>query len=109
MFAEILLPQKVGKDKDTLTYRVPQTLANMVQAGSIVDITLRNHKTRGVIAKLHEHEPTYKTKDILDIAEAAPHLRPWQMELLFWMSDYYFCPAFKVLKLFFPASITKNV
>ncbi len=108
MFAEILLDQKVGKDKDTLTYKIPQNLAESVELGSIVEITLRNRKTRGVIAKFHDHEPTYKTKEILDIAAKAPHLRPWQVQLLFWMSDYYFCPPYKILKLFFPASITKK-
>ncbi len=108
MFAEILLDQKVGKDKDTLTYKIPETLIKSVELGNIVEITLRNRKTRGVIAKFHDHEPTYKTKEILEVAAKAPHLRPWQIELLFWMSDYYFCPAYKILKLFFPASITKK-
>lgn len=108
MFAEILFPQKVGTNKDTLTYRVPQNLAPSLELGSIVDITLRNRKMRGVVAQLHEHEPTYKTKDILDIAEKAPHLRPWQVTLLFWMGEYYFCPLFKILKLFFPTAITEK-
>jgi len=108
MYAEILLPQKVGKDKDTLTYKVPQSLAKSLELGSIVEITLRNRKTRGIVAKFHDHEPTYKTKEILDIASKAPHLRPWQVELLFWISNYYFCPLFKVLKLFFPTSITQK-
>lgn len=106
MFAEILLPQKVGKDKDTLTYRVPQNLSNTVERGSIVEIELRNRKTRGIVANLHEHEPTYKTKEIIEIAARAPHLKAWQVELLYWISDYYFCPLYKVLKLFFPTAIT---
>jgi len=108
MFAEILLDQKVGKDKDTLTYKIPEALAKTVEIGNIVEVPLRNRKTRGIIAKFHDHEPTYKTKEILEVAAKAPHLRPWQVELLFWMSSYYFCPPFKVLKLFFPASITKK-
>lgn len=108
MYAEILLDQKVGKDKDTLTYRVPQKLAKSLGLGSIVEIPLRNRKTRGIVAKFHEHEPSYQTKEILDISEKAPHLRPWQVELIFWMSGYYFCPPYKILKLFFPANITKK-
>lgn len=108
MYAEILLDQKVGKDKDTLTYKVPQNLAESLELGSIVEIQLRNRKTRGIVARFHEHEPTYRTKEILDIVSKAPHLRPWQVALLFWISNYYFCPAFKVLKLFFPANITKK-
>ncbi len=108
MYAEVLLDQKVGKDKDTLTYKIPESLSSSVDLGSIVEIQLRNRKTRGIIAKFHDHEPSYQTKEILDIAAKAPHLRPWQVKLLFWMSDYYFCPPYKVLKLFFPASITKK-
>jgi primosomal protein N' (replication factor Y) len=108
MYAEILLDQKVGKDKDTLTYKIPQNLAERLELGSIVEIPLRNRKTRGIVAQFHEHEPAYQTKEILDIASKAPHLKPWQVKLLFWISDYYFCPPFKVLKLFFPANITKK-
>jgi primosomal protein N' (replication factor Y) len=108
MYAEILLTQKVGKDKDTLTYKVPAALAQRLEPGSVVEIPLRNRKIRGVVAKFHDHEPVYQTKEILDLVEKAPHLRPWQIELLNWISDRYFCPPYKVLKQFFPDIINKK-
>jgi primosomal protein N' (replication factor Y) len=106
MFAEILLPQKLGRDKPTLTYRIPEGLSQKFSRGNIVDIPLRNTRLRGVITGIHEHEPLYPTKEIFELAEKAPHLKPWQVDLLFWIADYYFCPPYKVLKLFFPTAIT---
>lgn len=106
MFAEILLPQKVGTDKDTLTYSIPAGLS--LKRGQIVEVTLRNKKVKGVVFVLHENQPTYKTKDIIGLSENAPHLEEWQMDLLIWISEYYFCPLFKALKLFLPIPFVKK-
>lgn len=108
MFAEILLPQKVGKNKDTLTYKVPGALTEKLRPGTMVDIELRNRKTRGIITGFHHHEPDYKTKEIIDIASKAPHMSPWQIDLLFWLSNEYFAPLYKTIKLFIPSSISKK-
>ncbi len=108
MYAEILLTQKLGPNINTLTYRVPDSLAEKLQKGNIVEIGIRKKKTRGVVASLHEHTPAYETKEILEIVQKAAHLHPWQIELLFWMSDYYFCPPHKILKLFFPNAISQK-
>ncbi len=105
MFAEILLPQKVGTDKDSLTYKIPLELEQIVKKGNIVEVPLRKSKLRGVVIDLHQNTPSYNTKDILGIVEKAPHLQEWQIELLTWISNYYFCPLFKALKLFLPATI----
>lgn len=99
MFANILLQQKVGT-QGMLTYRLRSDLK--VRRGNFVEIPLRNRQTRGVIMNIHEHEPPYQTKEILTLVENAPHLFAWQVELLEWLSDYYFCPLYKVLKLFLP-------
>ncbi len=108
IYAEILLSRKVGTNTNTLTYRVPDGLKAVLQKGNIVGIGLRNKKTRGVVASIHEHKPAYETKEILEVVQKAAHLSPWQIELLFWMSDYYFCPPHKVLKLFFPNTISQK-
>jgi primosomal protein N' (replication factor Y) len=106
MFVEILFPQKVGKDKEILTYKIPENLT--AEPGQICEVPLRNQKKKGVIAEIHQNEPSYKTKTIFGIMEHAPHLGTWQMDLIKWMADYYFCPLFKVLKLFFPVSLIKK-
>lgn len=106
LFAEILLLQKVGKDKDTLTYAVPLELNPKL--GQIVEIPLRNNKTKGMVYKIHSKKPPYATKPVIKIVPNAPHLSDWQINLIEWISTYYFCPKFRVLKLFLPTSITKK-
>jgi len=106
MFAEVLLPQKVGEKRETLTYEVPENLK--AEIGQIVEVPLRNRLTKGVIFRISNEIPPYKTKPIGKIVENAPHLRLWQMELLEWLSGYYFAPLFKTLKLFLPVAFVKK-
>lgn len=105
MYAEILLPQKIITDKQTLTYQVPENLETSVRKGLVVDIFVRNKKQKGIIYELHNQKPSYNTRLIENIDEKTPHLAEWQVELLTWISNYYFCPLYKVLKLFFVTSI----
>ena len=105
-YAEVLLFQKVGPEKDTLTYSLPQT--GEYKTGMIVEVPLRNRPVKGVIYRIHNNKPEYKTREINKIVENAPHLENWQMTLLDWMADYYFCPKFKVLRLFVPVSIVRK-
>lgn len=107
MYAEVLLPQKVGTSKETLTYQIPAELENP-RPGIIVEVPLRNSKIKGIIFKLHQEKPDYATKNINKIVENAPHLENWQIELLKWISEYYFCPLFKTLKLFLPVPFVKK-
>lgn len=105
MYANVLLPQKVG-EKETLTYHVPDGLN--VKAGLIVEIPLRNKHVKGMILDFDDKDPPYKTKDIAKIVENAPHLSAWQIELMRWISDYYFAPLFRSLKLFLPVPFIKK-
>jgi len=105
MFAEILLPQKVGQ-KETLTYQVPANLK--LQIGEIVEVPLRNKLTKGIVFQLSENIPDFKTKPITKIVANAPHLQSWQVELIRWISDYYFAPLFRALKLFLPIPFVKK-
>jgi primosomal protein N' (replication factor Y) (superfamily II helicase) len=106
MFAEVLLPQKVGEKKDTLTYEIPENLK--IEIGQIVEVPLRNRLTKGIIFGLSAETPPYKTKPVARIVENAPHLRTWQIDLLKWISAYYFAPLFKTLKLFLPVAFVKK-
>lgn len=105
-YAEVLLFQNVGREMETLTYRIPNNTDLCI--GKIVEIPLRNKKTKGLVYNLHSEKPSYRTREIACIVENAPHLSKWQVELMEWISKYYFCPLFKVLKLFLPSSLIKK-
>lgn len=96
MYADILFQQKVG-EKDTLTYEVPKNS----KKGQVVKVKMRGKEKFGIIWELSEKKPTFKTL-MAEIAEPTPLLSENQIEIINWMSKYYFCPLFKVLKLFIP-------
>jgi primosomal protein N' (replication factor Y) len=106
MYAEIILPQKIGEDKETLTYSVPEGLN--LEIGNIVEVPLIKRKVKGVVYNLTETAPPFKTKDITGIVENAPHLRTWQIPIIKWISGYYFSPLFRSLKPFLPAGFVKK-
>ena len=105
-YAEVLLPQKIGKDKDVLTYSVPSEI--QVKIGQLVEVPLSDKTVKGIIFNLTNQKPPFKTKPVIKVIEKAPHLQAWQVELIKYISDYYFCPLFKSLKLFLPVNILKN-
>lgn len=105
-FAEILLPQKVGPEKTTLTYSIPPDV--ILSRGNLVEIPLRNKKVKGVVWDIHTNAPPYATKPIHHVINNAPHLSAWQLELLVWLADYYCCELWKALKLFLPTSLLKK-
>lgn len=106
LYAEILLPQKVGNEKETLTYSIPEDLK--VEKGQAVKINLRNKLSYGIILDLHEEKPEFKTREITEIVYEKPVLNQIQLSLLKWTSLHYFCPLYKCLKLMLPTKILQG-
>lgn len=104
-YAEILFPQKVGDLKETLTYSIPSILQGNVQAGDLVEVTIRNKTTRGLVWEIHQVKPLFKTKPINRKIEGFFSLSPVQLKILEFISSEYFCPLYKALKLFYPANL----
>jgi primosomal protein N' (replication factor Y) len=102
-FAEIALQQKVIEGKETLTYSVPDNLN--LQIGQLVRIPLKKSFTTGIVWELHNNIPEFRTVAIQEIVSEKPLLSLNQIEVAKWISNYYFCPLFKTLKLFIPKKI----
>lgn len=102
-FAEILFQQKTGLDKDTLTYEIPEELT--LNPGDLVNLSLKKKITTGLVLETHNNVPPFKTVKILNKTKLSPLLSKNQINLLKWLSKYYFCPLYKTLKLFIPKKI----
>jgi len=107
-YAEILLPNQIGSNIVTLTYQIPENTEEQYQIGQLVEIPLRNKSVKGIIYNIQTVKPKFNTREITKIVANAPHLSTWQIELLNWISNYYFAPLSKTLRLFLPSSITKK-
>ena len=104
-YAEILFQQKIGQ-QDTLTYQIPENLA--VKIGQAVKVKIRNRDNYGLVFQIHDQKPAFRTAPIQEIVQTKPLLNPNQVKLLKWLSDYYFCPLWKVLKLFIPKRLLQG-
>lgn len=107
LYAEILLPKKIGPTDKTLTYTIPKN-KEVFRIGQLVEIPLRDRREKGIIVNIHNKKPSYPTKEILHIVPNAPHLNEWQIQLINWIADYYFAPLFKSLRLFLPVTFLKK-
>jgi primosomal protein N' (replication factor Y) len=105
MYADILLPVKIGKEVPSLTYSVPASLKERVQIGSAVRVSLRNRTYTGVVTELHNRSLTFTAKDILTTKEGGQVLEGWQIELAHWVSQHYMAPFHKVLKMLLPQKL----
>ncbi len=103
-YAEILFQQKVGQDQETLTYEVPE--GSKIEPGQAVEVPIRKRASYGIVWKIHDNKPDFKTFKIKKINEKL--LSKEQLQLIEWISTYYFCPLHKVLKLFIPRRILQN-
>ncbi len=102
-FADILFQQKVGEDSSLLTYKIPEGMK--LSAGHLVHVPLRNRIVTGLVWKPHNNKPSFKTVDIKGLAEEEPLLNNLQLKTIKWMANYYFCPLYKISKLFIPKRI----
>lgn len=102
-FAKIILNQRVGTENNLLTYAIPTNLS--LKIGNLVKIPLRKKITTGLVWELTSQEPDFKTSEILGLADNERLVSEKNIELIKWISNYYFCPLPKVIKLFIPKRI----
>lgn len=107
-YAEITLDRKTGQAKGTLTYAVPEELQSQIKIGQLVKIPLRNKPVHGIVISLHNNKPEFRTVKIQEILDQTPLLQEQQVQLLSWISQYYFCPLEQTLKLFIPKRVIQN-
>lgn len=105
MYAEIILPQRIG-NTSTLTYSVPDELE--LKLGQIVTAPLRGRTISGVVWKTIEEKPEFRTLPIKEIIKLQPIFSENQLKLIRWISEYYFCPLHKIFSLFIPKRILDN-
>lgn len=101
-FAEILLPLNVD---NTYTYELTET-QEIVDVGFRVIVSFGKNKIyTGIVIELHNNTPNYLTKPIIEIVDSAPIVTKKQLQLLFWIRDYYCCNAGEVLAAMLPGDL----
>ena len=104
-FAEILIPQKIFKEQETLTYKIPDGMT--VKIGANVKVPLRRKTVNGIVWSITQTKPLFKTLDIIE-ASNKPLLDKTQIKLIKYISKEYFCLKTSLLKPFIPTRILKQ-
>jgi primosomal protein N' (replication factor Y) len=102
LLADVLLPLALP---GTLTYRVPEALAEQVVIGGRVAVPLGTRRTTGFVAALRRGAllpaATARLKDVLGVPEA-PGFEPAFVRFLVDAARYYFAPPGEALRAALP-------
>ncbi len=102
-FADIILPLALPK---LYTYAVPENLYDDCKIGMRAVIQFGKKKMyTGIIAKLHDEQPAYKTKEIISLLDDYPIVRQSQLDLWNWIANYYLCTTGEIFKAALPSGL----
>lgn len=102
LFADIAFPTPI---RNPFTYAVPNEFQSAVQVGIRVFVPLRNRFAIGVITKLHDDKPAFKTLPIKSILDHKPVLSPALFNLANWIHRYYFCSFGEAFQAMVPSGM----
>lgn len=103
MYVEIVFPLSLDQ---AFTYSVPDELNDVVQVGQRVIASLGRRKQQGMIIGIKSDPPsdfTGKLKSFENIVDPVPVFGGKLINLLKWMSRYYFTPLGKVIQSAIPS------
>lgn len=104
LFADVIVPVAVP---NTFTYRVPREYAASITTGLRVIVQFGKTKVvTAVIARIHNKPPEkYQAKYILEVLDDAPLVNTKQIELFYWIADYYMCTVGEVMNIALPSGL----
>ena len=104
-FVDVILPLPLA---GSFTYRLGEAHAAAVQTGSrvVVQFGAKRYYTAIVVRK-HDEAPQgdYEVKEVVEILDAVPIVRPEQLRLWQWIADYYMCSLGDVYKAALPSGL----
>ena len=104
-YVDVILPLSLA---GSFTYRLSDSHAAMVQMGSrvVVQFGAKRYYTAIVVRK-HDEAPQgdYEVKEVVEILDAVPIVRPEQLRLWQWIADYYMCSLGDVYKAALPSGL----
>jgi primosomal protein N' (replication factor Y) (superfamily II helicase) len=102
MWADIAVFTKTGT-KDIFTYKVPENLSSVAE-GNIVLVPFRKNNIQGLVIKVGNQKPPFKTKEIIRILQTDPvplHL----IDAVKYLSVNYHCDLGQAVTTVFPSNL----
>lgn len=90
MIVEIIPAERLPRNLNSFSYKIPAELSGQIKVGQIVEIYLRNKKTSGIITEIKNEKtlqqaqgrPKFKLKEINKILFSEPLITKNQLELI---------------------------
>jgi primosomal protein N' (replication factor Y) len=108
MYAQILVNHAFARKMSHLTYKIPEE--NSFKIGDGVIVPFQKGEKPGIVLgispRLNDSIDPAKIKSVSEEKLKEERLLwPWQIDLISWASEYYFCSYFDLVKLFLPKHI----
>lgn len=104
--AEVAVFGGQGGPARTFTYSVPAGMA--VAPGHLVRVALGPRVSAGVVIGVDVPAPPGALRDITAVADAAPVLRPYQIELARWIAGRYRCAIADAVRAMVPPGLVRR-
>ena len=85
-YADIAFPTAV---RQTFTYKIPD--GSTAEPGMRAWVPLRKEKVIGMVVRVHNEKPKFKTRELLEILDDQPVLTPELLKLTDWIHQFYYC------------------
>ncbi len=106
LYVDVLLPLPL---EGLFTYAVPEEMEAQVRFGVRLVVPLGRSKTYVAIAvKIHEQQPEFKVKPVLEVMDEEPILTESQFNLWRWIADYYMSPLGEVYNAAMPLGLKQR-
>ena len=91
----------------TYHYFVPKDLRPILALGHLVEVNFGRRLAQGIVVAFDENAPVEETKPVIGLIDAEPVVRPWQIELAFWLNKHYLAPLNACMRLMLPPGLTR--
>ncbi|MCS7204354.1 MAG: primosomal protein N' [Leptospiraceae bacterium] len=100
--AKVVFPYPIEEEYD---YIIPTSLQEQTEVGKRVEVELKTRIEEGMVISTYEIsflDPTTKYKEIQKVLDSFPIINQEQIQLSYWMADYYLCEVGEALDKMYP-------
>ncbi len=97
-FCDVAVPVPLDA---TFTYSISEEMPEPCVGGRVI-VPFREKRLCGIVTELHDREPSFAAKPVLQVLDTASALTPELMQLGCWIAHYYIAPIGEVLRTMLP-------
>ncbi len=97
-FCDVAVPVPLDA---SFTYSIPEDMPEPCVGGRVI-VPFREKRLCGIVTELHDREPTFKAKPVLQVLDTVSALTAELMQLGRWIAHYYIAPIGEVLRTMLP-------